>query len=264
VPRFLLFRLYGPLASWGEVAVGEVRPSALHPTRSALLGLLAAALGLRRDAESDLAELGRTLRFAVRVESAGMPLSDYHTAQVAAPRRGRVSPTREAQLRGRRDELETILSRRDYRCDALYLVAAWHEGEAPAWDLDALAQALEHPVFALCLGRKSCPPGLPLSPRVLAAPSAAAALERVDLPLPFALPVARMRGGSRTSAGLFWEGSPEMAGLAAEQRLVRRDDPGSRRRRTYRLRSEFFTSKVHVDGKDEDGDDVPQPHQPLP
>src|SRR6185295_12377864 len=66
MPSFLVFRLYGPLASWGEVAVGEVRPSNLHPTRSALLGLLGAALGLRRSDEAALADLARTVRFAVR------------------------------------------------------------------------------------------------------------------------------------------------------------------------------------------------------
>ena len=39
--ELLVFRLFGPLASWGEIAVGQVRPSAVRPTRSALLGLLA-------------------------------------------------------------------------------------------------------------------------------------------------------------------------------------------------------------------------------
>jgi CRISPR system Cascade subunit CasD len=262
VPRFLVFRLYGPLASWGEVAVGELRSSAVHPTRSALLGLLAAALGLRRDAEREQGELGRTLRFAVRVESAGVPLRDYHTAQVAAPRRGRIHATREAQLRGRRNELETILSRRDYRCDALYSVAAWHEGDGPLRELDGLARALERPVFPLYLGRKSCPPGLPLSPRVIAAPSAAAALETADLPLPFPLPVERMRGDSRAHLGIYWEGSPEVAGLEAAASALRRDDPVSRLRQDYRTRRELFTPAIPTDGKEED--DVPQPHQPLP
>jgi len=48
VRDYLVFQLYGPLASWGDIAVGETRPSALTPSRSAILGLLAAALGLKR------------------------------------------------------------------------------------------------------------------------------------------------------------------------------------------------------------------------
>ena len=49
--EYLVFQLYAPLASWGEEASGEIRHSATVPTRSALLGLLAAALGIRRDEE---------------------------------------------------------------------------------------------------------------------------------------------------------------------------------------------------------------------
>ncbi len=48
---FLVFRLYGPLASWGDIAVGEQRPTTPHPSKSAVLGLIAAALGVRRDEE---------------------------------------------------------------------------------------------------------------------------------------------------------------------------------------------------------------------
>ncbi len=251
---YLVFRLYGPLAAWGGVAVGEERPTAHHPTRSALLGLLSAALGLRREATEELVELGRTLCFAVRVESAGVPLRDFHTAQVAAPRRGGVPTTREAQLRGGRHELETILSFRDYRCDALYRVAAWQEGESPRWDLPALAEALARPVFPLYLGRRSCPPGLPLSPRVLDAPSAAVALEAADLPLPFPLPVERMRGGSRAALGVYWEGSPEAAGFVPRESAARRDDPVPRLRRSYRTRSEQFTPDLSISAADEEGE----------
>ena len=49
--EYLLFRLYGPLASWGEIAVGESRHTAAYPGKAALIGLLAAALGIRRDEE---------------------------------------------------------------------------------------------------------------------------------------------------------------------------------------------------------------------
>ena len=54
---YLVFRLYGPLASWGMPAVGGDRPTAAQPTRSALLGLLAAGLGIKRDKEYALQAL---------------------------------------------------------------------------------------------------------------------------------------------------------------------------------------------------------------
>jgi hypothetical protein len=96
---------------------------------------------------------------------------------------------------------------------------------------------------------------------VIATPSAAVALEqaleRAALPLPFPLPVERMRGGSHVHLGVFWEGSPDAVGLAAEQSSLRRDDPGSRPRRDYRLRREHFTATVSRPGKDEGGEDVP-------
>jgi CRISPR system Cascade subunit CasD len=227
---FLLFRLYGPMASWGEVAVGEVRSSALHPTRSALLGLLGAALGLRRGDDPAFTALGRTLRFAVLVESAGVPVTDYHTSQVMPLKRGRIVLTRADQLRERRHALATILSRRDYRCDAVYDVAAWHEGPDPAYDLHRLASSLERPVFTLYLGRKSCPLALPLQPRIVEAESVLAALANRDAGFEVKVPGVRL--------GLFWEGDPGIGSDQSQSRSVRRDDPVSSARRIFQTRWE--------------------------
>ena len=55
-----------------------------------------------------------------------------------------------------------MLSSREYRCDAYYLVAVSAESDAPT-DLESLAQALKTPVFPLYLGRKACPLALPLA-----------------------------------------------------------------------------------------------------
>ena len=79
--QFLLATLYAPLASWGDIAVGEVRNSWDTPSRSAVLGLVAAALGLRRDEQEAHATLDRTLAVAVRVDLTGIAMVDYHTAQ---------------------------------------------------------------------------------------------------------------------------------------------------------------------------------------
>jgi CRISPR system Cascade subunit CasD len=92
--EYLLFRLYGLMASWGEIAVGESRHSATYPSRSALLGLLGAALGLRRDEDAAQRALIEGYRFAVKVESAGSPLRDYHTVQTPPAKKSVVYRTR--------------------------------------------------------------------------------------------------------------------------------------------------------------------------
>ncbi len=84
----LLFRLYGAMAAWGDIAVGERRPSLTRPGKSSVVGLLAAALGIRRDQEAEQAALANAYRVAVRVDLAGESLRDYHTVQVAPERRG--------------------------------------------------------------------------------------------------------------------------------------------------------------------------------
>ena len=71
--EFLLLTLYAPLASWGDIAVGEVRGSWDRPSRSAVLGLVAAALGVDRadQAAHDALDVGYGV--AVRQDAAGAP-----------------------------------------------------------------------------------------------------------------------------------------------------------------------------------------------
>ncbi|MBU2789390.1 type I-E CRISPR-associated protein Cas5/CasD [Acidithiobacillus caldus] len=162
--KLLLFQLYGPLASWGDPAVGEYRPSATHPGKSHIAGLLGAALGRRREQEDELAALVHSYGLAVRIEAEGELLRDYHTIQVPPQRRGQ-------RFRTRRDELSvakpnTILSQRDYRMDAAWICALWASASAP-YPLSDLAEALRRPHFTLYLGRKSCTPSLPLNPQLV-------------------------------------------------------------------------------------------------
>lgn len=162
--EYLVFRLYAPLASWGEPAVGETRLSATHPGRGAILGLLGAALGIRRDDDEGQNELHESVRVAVKQRSPGILLRDYHTAQVPGERKGIVYRTRRDELSAPRKVINTILSSRDYRCDGLWTVAVWLTPGATL-TLEALEQALKTPHFPLYLGRKACPPAAPLDPR---------------------------------------------------------------------------------------------------
>jgi len=163
--EYLLFRLYGPLASWGEIAVGESRHSAVYPGKSALLGLLAAALGIRRDEEARQAAIAAGYRFAVKVISTGHPLRDYHTTQAPDAVGKFVYRTRRDELVTGKERLGTILSSREYRCDALSLVAVVAENDAP-YTLQEIRAALLQPRFHLYLGRKSCPLAAPLNPLI--------------------------------------------------------------------------------------------------
>ncbi len=64
---YLLFRLYGPMASWGEIAVGETRHTASYPGKSAIIGLMAAALGIKRTESEKQQQMQQGYSLAVEV-----------------------------------------------------------------------------------------------------------------------------------------------------------------------------------------------------
>jgi CRISPR system Cascade subunit CasD len=182
MPAFLLFTLHAPLASWGDIAVGERRGTWRAPSRSAVLGLCGAALGVLRDDTRGQQDLVDGYRVAVRIDAGGVVNEDYHTIQtVAAAQTKRVRPATRAALLAI-DDRETILSRRSYLENSLFTVAMWAHPEA-RWSLSEIAHALRTPVFALYAGRKAHPLGLPARGEVVEAPTLADAFaSRPPLP----------------------------------------------------------------------------------
>ncbi len=232
--EYLVFRLYGPMASWGDIAVGEVRPSYTHPSKSAVLGMVAAALRIDRDQEQKHRELAAAYGFAVRLDSMGVPLVDYHTAQVppsGSGRNRRAFATRREELCTPRDELNTILSSRHYRMDALATVALWARAASPPYSFEEIRSALERPGYVLYLGRKSCPLALPVEGQLVTAASVREAFTEARFSQLEALP--RISG----PPGLYWDDDAE-AGLAPHQTFERRDVPLSRRRWQFETRRE--------------------------
>jgi len=226
---YLVFQLYGSLASWGEPAVGEMRHTNSIPGRSSILGLLAAALGIKRADEELLNELHANYRIAVRQLTESQWLRDYHTTQVPKENLKLRYATRRDELRLAPDELQTILSTREYRCDAYYLIAIEKTEGAP-YELNVLQRALLNPVFPLYLGRKSCPVGLPLSPRCLSGELAQVLIAAETLLYPQLQPYKGW--GTRC----FWEGVAERKGLLLQQSLERTDNPISRKRWQFNSR----------------------------
>lgn len=133
----LLLRLSGPLQSWGASSRHPDRGTQGEPTRSGVLGLLAAARGMRR---TDPLEDLLTLRFGVRKDQPGELLRDFHTTHTLS---GAAMP----------------LSYRYYLTDAVFVAAL--EGDPSL--LAGLQSAVKEPAFPLYLGRRSCVPAGPLS-----------------------------------------------------------------------------------------------------
>ena len=133
----LLLRFSAPLQAWGSGSFYDRRETDDMPTKSGVIGMLAAALGRKRDEPlEDLARLG----FGVRVDLPGTKLDDFQITDMG-------------------DKRNANLSTRSYLSDAVFLVGL--ECGDMAF-LEKLEEALKHPRFCLFLGRRSCPPTLPL------------------------------------------------------------------------------------------------------
>ncbi|WGD39816.1 type I-E CRISPR-associated protein Cas5/CasD [Streptomyces cathayae] len=145
-----MLRLAGPLQSWGErSAFTAVRDTASFPTRSALIGLFAAAEGIGRDD----GRLGRydSLRITVRIDRQGTRAVDYHTVGGGLPK------ARTAATSGGSNKGAAVITRRHYLSDAVFVVAV----SGPEQILTGLAAALRRPHWAPYLGRRSCVPDEP-------------------------------------------------------------------------------------------------------
>ncbi|HDS2558526.1 TPA: type I-E CRISPR-associated protein Cas5/CasD [Klebsiella aerogenes] len=225
--QYLVFQLHGPMASWGVDAPGEVRHSHELPSRSALLGFLAAALGIRRDEEARLNEFNQHYSFLLCASQDPRWARDYHTVQMP-------KEVRKARYFSRREELSdpellsALISRRDYYTDAWWMVALVQTTDAP-YSLEQLRDALLRPVFPLYLGRKSHPLALPLAPLLLEGTAPDVLNEayrqyrekfnKINIRL------------AELQHECWWEG--EHDGLNANKVLRRRDRPMSRRQWTF-------------------------------
>jgi CRISPR system Cascade subunit CasD len=161
MPRYLILRLDGPMQAWGSHTFEDFRPSNLFPTRSGLLGLLGACLGIDRGDHAGLEQLAQSVEFTVRadravrrpdveqlISKAAVKLPDYHTVLDARKVDGSTNKN-------------AVESRREYLFDAAFTVAIGEKQNAQ-FTLIAIANALARPCFTPVLGRRSCPITRPL------------------------------------------------------------------------------------------------------
>lgn len=228
----LVFRLYGAMASWGSTAIGGVRPTRTMPSRSAVLGLLAAAQGIRREQEDKLSRLNASVHVAIKCEAPGRLLRDYHTAQVPGSERKAIWPHRKAELENGQKDVKTILSTRDYRVDGHWLVGITLTEQA-AYTLESLRDALNEPVFPLCLGRKSCPLAAPANPILAEVESIHQALSEYAHPIAYDEQDQAVLYSS--SIEYQWD-EAQTLGLSAEETTEHWDEPASRSRWQFEKR----------------------------
>jgi len=160
--RFAVLRLQGPLASFGDVAVDEIRRSDVLPGLSLLTGLLGNALGLRYTDYELLDRLQERLVVASRLDRRGEVLMDFQTAEMKKEDRAWRTGSPAVIKRESANVDAPVIRYVNYRADAMVTVALTLNQSDESPRLTDLTEALTHPARPLFLGRCACPPGGPI------------------------------------------------------------------------------------------------------
>jgi CRISPR system Cascade subunit CasD len=152
--KILALYLDAPLQSWGYASQFDRRTSLGHPTRSGVLGMICAALGVDW---SDVEGLNRLdgLSMTVLGFGGGARLTDFHTVGGGYDRKAEkqnIVRTAEGKIG------KTMVTHREYLQDARFGVLLCGDDAL----LVEIAAALTNPRWGLWLGRKSCIPASPV------------------------------------------------------------------------------------------------------
>lgn len=146
----LLLRLAGPMQSWGTTSRFDQRDTGKEPSKSGVIGLLAAAMGIDREEWPDLKPLTQ-LSMGVRHDRSGVLKRDYQTA-------GCADTDKVIKANGTLSD-DGVVSERFYLADAAFLVGL--EGDDRTL-LELVSEKLKNPVWPLALGRKAYFPAEPV------------------------------------------------------------------------------------------------------
>jgi len=219
--QYLAFDLRAPMMSFGGVATANMRTTESAPTKSAVLGLLACALGIPRHQRAmhhALANNTKMVTLAYRVgQTTPSYQRDFHTVKwVEGPNKSAPMPTtRKGAVH--HPHVKTMLTERDYLIDHAFTVIL-EVGEA--LHIEDLCQALRKPHWPVYIGRKSCTPSSPLNPRILEATDALSALREAHLS---SFPLLAEQGVACYPGEVRWDKSLALGEV--EQEHYRRDVP---------------------------------------
>lgn len=239
--RGFALRLAGPMQAWGGPYTGDDHPSFDVPTFSGVLGLIAGALGITRAEPQAIRALADALALVVRVDAEGSRGVDFHTSEDV--------PRSDGKLRD-----APVVSRRSYLYDASFAALLVVVGELPV-TLERLVAALRRPRFVPYLGRKACPPAVP----ILALNSA---LEAESWPSMLAQVPLDRRRGRRSSPDIHVDARLNPS-VSAESRALRlRDLPSGRAARLFDERVVYpmaFDARLHAPNEAEASKDTVTP-----
>ncbi|MEQ0488847.1 type I-E CRISPR-associated protein Cas5/CasD [Anaerococcus murdochii] len=136
--KTILLKLTGPMQSWGTSSRFETRMSDYYPSKSGVIGIIAASLGYNRDEDEKIQKLN-DLDFAVRVDQEGVLKKDFHIA---------------IKLDDNGNAEKPYVTNRYYMEDAVFVVAISHEDDK--W-IEEILQGLKYPYFQPFMGRRCCP-----------------------------------------------------------------------------------------------------------
>jgi len=210
--QYLAIKLDGVMQAWGGHTYEDLRHSELIPTRSAVLGMLAACVGIDRKDVAELESLSATVRMAVRLDSRPQRMMDFHTVLDARKVDGKPNQN-------------PVVSKREYLCDAKYTVLIQSTPEAGC-SLESIEQAIKQPVYTPFLGRRSCLLSRPLFDSVISA---------IDFKQAFSL--------CEPTGGVIYS-EEKLHKNAALWRM--RDEPVYARKRQFAMRSLY----IHAAGKE--------------
>lgn len=135
--KTILLKLAGPLQSWGTDSHFESRHTDFYPSKSAIIGLIAASLGYLRNEDEKVQRLNE-LNFAVRVDQQGLLTRDYHVAH---------------KYKSDGTEGRNYVTNRYYLEDAVFVVAVSGEENL----MSEIEVGLRRPYFQPFMGRRSLP-----------------------------------------------------------------------------------------------------------
>ena len=154
---YLVMKLQGPMQAWGAHTYEDYRPSNSFPTRSAIIGLIGACMGIDRADQKNQQALSASVVVAVRQDDLSQQknaypvsrLSDFHTVEKARKADGK-------------ENKNPVVTRREYLCDVSFTIALSIASDTANFSLKQIEESINKPIFTPFLGRRSCPLTRPL------------------------------------------------------------------------------------------------------